>query len=204
MVIYAGSRGYVYDTWMLELGGISTPTLIALVSAAAKEGRVELDWFCAEGAAVNATLYRRTENAEWQSLGPLAADGSGHLRYEDGTVSAATRYAYRLGYLDQGLERFTAETWVEVQALRLALEGLRPNPAVGELTASFTLPNAEPARLQLLDVTGRVWLAREVGSLGAGSHRLRLSAEAQVPAGIYWLKLTQSGRSLLARGVIVR
>jgi hypothetical protein len=25
-----------------------------------------------------------------------------------------------------------------------------------------------------------------------------------VPAGIYWLRLTQGGRSLLARGVVVR
>jgi hypothetical protein len=25
-----------------------------------------------------------------------------------------------------------------------------------------------------------------------------------VPAGMYWLRLTQSGRSLLARGVVVR
>ena len=40
--------------------------------------------------------------------------------------------------------------------------------------------------------------------MGAGSHRLRLSAEAKVPTGMYWLKLTQSGRSLLARGVVVR
>ncbi len=89
-----------------------------------------------------------------------------------------------------------------VPALAMALEGLRPNPAVRELVASFTLPSGSPARLQLLDVTGRVWLAQDVGNLGTGSHLVRL--DGSVPAGIYWLRLTQGGRSLLARGAVVR
>jgi hypothetical protein len=86
--------------------------------------------------------------------------------------------------------------------LALALEGLRPNPAVGEPVASFALSDGSPARLQLLDVTGRVWRAREVGDLGAGSHVLRLGGS--VPAGVYWLRLTQGGHSLLARAVVVQ
>ena len=142
-------------------------------------------------------------SSDWATLGTASADGTGHLRYEDASVSPGERYAYRLGYLAAGTEQYTAETWVEVPGLKLALEGLRPNPAVGELLASFTLPSDERARLQLLDVAGRVWLARDVGALGAGSHVVRLSDAGSVPAGMYWLRLTQSDRSLLARGVVV-
>jgi len=91
-----------------------------------------------------------------------------------------------------------------VPTLTLALEGLRPNPAVGEPVVSFTLPSAAPAQLQVLDVTGRVWLAREIGALGAGKHLIRLSEAGSVPPGMYWLRLNQGGRSLLARGVVVR
>ena len=86
----------------------------------------------------------------------------------------------------------------------LALEGLRPNPAVGDVVATLTLPRAAPAQLELLDVTGRVWLGREVGALGAGRHLVRLGAAASVPAGVYWLRLTQGGHALLARGVVMR
>jgi hypothetical protein len=181
-----------------------TPVLLSLIRAEAKDGLVQLDWFSPDAAALSASVYRRTENSDWQSRGGVVGDGAGHLRYEDRVVSAGNRYAYRLGYVEQELEHFTAETWVEVPALELALEGLRPNPAVGELVASFTLPSGAPARLQVLDVTGRVWLARDVGSLGAGNHLVRLNGEATVPAGMYWLRLTQGGRSLLARGVVVR
>lgn len=182
----------------------ATPTLLTLIKAEVKDGRVRLDWFAAEGAGLAATVYRRTPGSNWLQLASVRADGTGHLRYEDSAVSPGERYAYRLGYLAGSVEQFTAETWVEVPAPRLALEGLRPNPAVGELVASFTLPSGEPARLQVLDVTGRVWLTREVGALGAGSYLVRLSEAGSVPTGMYWLRLSQGGRSVLARGVVVR
>jgi hypothetical protein len=124
------------------------------------------------------------------------------LVYEDVDVRPGTSYGYRLSLREGGVEKFYGETWVSVPPLALTLEGLRPNPAVGEPAAAFTLPSGAPARLQLLDVTGRVRLSREVGNLGAGSHLVGLGGS--VPAGIYWLRLTQSGRSLLAQGVVVK
>jgi hypothetical protein len=56
----------------------------------------------------------------------------------------------------------------------------------------------------LLDVSGRELAAREVGSLGPGRHLVRLDAAGHTPPGIYWLRLTQGGRSLVRRGVVVR
>jgi hypothetical protein len=124
------------------------------------------------------------------------------LHFEDADVRPGVRYDYRLGIRGSGGERYYGETSIAVPVLALALEGLRPNPAAGEPMASFTLASGSPARLELLDVTGRVWFARAVGDLGPGSHVLRLGRS--VPAGMYWLRLTQNDRSLLARGVVVR
>jgi hypothetical protein len=135
----------------------------------------------------------------------VTADGSGSLRFEDRAVSPGERYAYRLGYVEAGGELFTTETWVDVPAaLRLALEGLRPNPAVGELHVWFTLPHAAPATLALHDLAGRRVLDREVGSLGPGRHLVRLDDGASIPPGIYWLSLRQGEKTLLARGVVMR
>ena len=75
---------------------------------------------------------------------------------------------------------------------------------MGDLTAAFSLPNDAPTTLELLDVSGRRVRSREVGSLGAGRHVVRLNDGVAIAPGIYWLRLTQSGRSLLARGVVVR
>ncbi len=182
-----------------------TPVQVALVSAEASPDRVQLVWYGSGAAGVEFAVYRRTASADWQRLATLTADGGGTLRYEDRAVIPGGRYGYRLGYPDGGTETFTAEAWVEVpRGFALALEGLRPNPALGELVAAFALPNADSATLELLDLNGRRLVAHEVGTLGAGSHRLRLDAGRPVPAGIYWLRLHQGARTLVARGGVIR
>jgi hypothetical protein len=153
-------------------------------------------------AGVTATVYRQGAQSGWTAIASIAGDGTGTLKFDDLGVQAGASYGYRLGVREGGVEKFYGETRVSVPPPALALEGLRPNPAAGELVASFTLSNGSAARLQLFDVTGRIWLARDVGDLGAGSHLVRLGGS--VPAGLYWLRLSQGGRSLLARAVVVR
>src|SRR5262245_61960700 len=47
----------------------------------------------------------------------------------------------------------------------------RSNPATGAaLRVDFSLPTGSAARLELLDVLGRVVVEKEVGGLGAGPH----------------------------------
>jgi len=195
----------IKDYIVADVAAGLTPVLLSLVSAEEKDGRVQLDWYSPDAAALSASVYRRTESSDWQSLGGVVGDGTGHLRYEDRAVSAGVRYAYRLGYVEQGLVRFTAETWVEVPAaLTLALEGARPNPSSGPLAASFTLPVARPATLELLDPLGRRIFSRDVGSLGAGAHVVDLTPGRPLVAGVYLLRLTQAGRSFNARCVVLR
>jgi hypothetical protein len=60
------------------------------------------------------------------------------------------------------------------------------------------------ATLDLLDVGGRRIAAQQVGTLGPGSHRVRLDSAAAVPPGVYWLRLRQGARTLVARGAVIR
>jgi len=182
-----------------------TPVLVALVSTDAQPDRVALVWHDAGRTLSVATVYRRRDGEAWDALGSTTFDGSGRLQYEDRDVAPGARYAYRLGWTESGAEQFSAESWVDVPvALTLALEGARPNPAVGPLTVAFTLPRAEPATLALLDVSGRQVLAREVGSLGPGRHLIRLGECGCTPPGMYWLRLAQAGRSLVKRAALIR
>ena len=84
------------------------------------------------------------------------------------------------------------------------LAGLHPNPARKDLTIAFSLPNASPARLEVLDIAGRRIVAREVGEVGPGNHVLNLADDRPLAPGVYLLRLTQGGRFLTARAVIVR
>lgn len=88
--------------------------------------------------------------------------------------------------------------------LAFALEGVRPNPARGEqLTVRFALPVAAAARLELVDVSGRRVVAREVGALGAGRHVVDLAVGRRLPAGLYMLRLSQGIHRGVARVVVL-
>jgi hypothetical protein len=193
-----------YASCTHELTDVPVPVMLSLVSADADPDRVRLTWYAAGGGLV-ATVYRRTAEQAWSAVGQAAPDGSGQLVYEDRAVAAGTRYGYRLGALDQGREVFVGETWVEVPlAPRLALAGLRPNPAAADLAVAFSLPDAAPARLELFDLAGRRVLAWDVGALGGGSHVLPLAEGQALASGVYLLRLTRGGRALTSRAVIVR
>jgi hypothetical protein len=84
----------------------------------------------------------------------------------------------------------------------LQLAGFVPNPALGASRLGFSLPSNDPATLEVYSVDGRRVLTREVGSLGAGSHFVELSPGLVRP-GVYWIRVTQQGRSLTKRGVIL-
>ena len=180
---------------------IPVPALVSLVSAAALDGRVRVEWSLGGGSAT-ATVYRSVAGGAWTRVATLAPDGTGRIAYEDAAVAPGTRYGYRLGITASGVETFAGEAWVEVPRLALALEGARPNPSPGGgLAAAFTLADDAPARLEALDLAGRRIAAAEVGSLGPGRHVVTLARA--VPPGIYLLRLTQAGRAIDRRAAVL-
>jgi hypothetical protein len=89
--------------------------------------------------------------------------------------------------------------------LAFALESVRPNPTRGEpLGVAFTLPSSASARLELLDVSGRRVMEREVGALGAGRHSVALAAGGRLAPGLYLVRLTQGANVRLARVAVLR
>jgi hypothetical protein len=184
--------------------GVVTPVTISLADVEAEPGHVLLTWYAAE-RGFEANVERRTTNGAWSRLGAVTSDGAGWLRYADRDVVAGENYAYRLAYSRAGQEEFTSELWVEVpNTLALALGGLQPNPAVAELVAAFTLPRAEPASLDLIDLAGRRIVSKDVGSLGAGNHRMRIAESGAVSPGVYWLVLQQGSERKVTRALVIR
>jgi hypothetical protein len=86
-----------------------------------------------------------------------------------------------------------------------ALTGVSPNPSAGSrLSVAFTLPDGEPAKLELLDAAGRRVAGRGVGALGAGRHTVDLSPSGRLAPGIYLVRLTQGAQVRTNRVAVVR
>ncbi len=77
-----------------------------------------------------------------------------------------------------------------------------PNPARGAVTARFALPDARPARLELLDLAGRRVTVRDVS--GAGAHVETLGEGAALAPGVYLLRLTHGRDTRSTRVAVVR
>ena len=206
LAIFGGSDMFTEgtDTWILQLDQL-VPALASLVSANAEPGRVELAWEVSSPVA-SARVYRNTGDGLWTALGRVPLDGTGRLAYVDLDVIAGSRYGYRLGLLEQGGEVFAGEVWVDVPAAaQFALRGMTPNPApAGRGLIGFSLPDASPARLEVVDVSGRQVFSREVGGLGRGEHVVRVDGAQPLAPGLYLVRLTRGGRSLTAKAVTIR
>jgi len=140
---------------------------------------------------------------QWGSLG----NGNGQFNFPAGVTTDAAGNVYVADYDNNRIQKFgPVSTDVPAEAsLAFALGPVRPNPSRGgALTVHFTLPTSAPGRLELVDVSGRRVVEREVGSLGSGPHSLDLGTGQHLAPGLYLVRLTQGANAHVARVVVLK
>ena len=202
-ILVYGGDGNENDLWELRFDE-PTPVTVSLVSAEAGVDHVALTWYSADGPGLVASVERRTSGTDWTAIGAPLEGGDGMIVFRDERTAPGTRYGYRLRIQRGASSEVSAEVWVEVPArLEFALAGVRPNPSrVKELAVEFVLASAEAARLELIDVTGRRVLAREVG--GLGRQVVDLAEGANLTPGLYLVRLTQGANTRTKRVAVLR
>lgn len=167
-------------------------------------------------AYVNQTLVYASASPNWGPpnsgivLGASTWRGvSNYGEFFDGSIAAVTLWARALADSEIAGPALRTGGEVALEASNavarpgLALAGVFPYPARGPLTVRFSLPSAMPARLELIDVSGRRVSVREVGSLGAGTHTITLGRDGALRSGVYWLRLAQGGRGVSRKAIVV-
>ena len=201
-VDYRRGNADVYATRLGTDGVVAA--LISLVRADAEPAGVHLEWASSTGAGTSTEVWRRDDTHDWSLLAALEADGSGRIVFDDRTVAGGMRYWYRLRLDLDGQVRDTPEFEIDVPLQpELALERARPNPADADLFIDFSLPDARPATVELVDVQGRVRLSRST-DLGAGRHAMRLARRGELPMGMYWVRLTHGADARVVKVAVVR
>jgi len=167
--------------------------------------------------ALTVQFYGRAAPADFALLGTVAGvPSASDAVFQWSGLDPLTQYEWYVKVGDGHTVDITGPTWsftpaspstgVEGPAYGgLALASPAPNPTRGEgLTVAFTLPTATPARLELLDVSGRRVVEREVGSLGAGQHTLDLGQGQHLAPGLYLVRLTQGANTRTTRVAVLR
>jgi hypothetical protein len=203
---WADGRNGDPDIYAVTVPLLATPFAAEFSGFTATPGRVTLRWHASGNTSPIVSVERRDSLTDFTAIGEPASDGIGNLSFADVTVSPGRHYAYRLAWLEDATPRTTSEVWVAVPAtaLAFALHGAWPNPASlrDGVFISLALPDTRPATLELLDVAGRQLARRQVE--GAGEHlRVDLSAGLALEPGIYLVRLTHGGGSLVRRVTIV-
>ena len=109
----------------------------------------------------------------------------------DGT-QATDRFVLQIG------DRVAA---TEAGARPVALTGIAPNPSTGVSRVAFTIPEAGPVELTVVDVRGREVSVLASGAMSAGRHEVLLRSE-ELAGGIYVVRLEAAG-TLVTRPVVV-
>lgn len=161
-------------------------------------------WVGGEGIAMRAydaqgALIASTFNP------PDGVNGNGH--FEAFSFGSAVIARVEMDCFGQGIDNFVFGRPTPVGAVSLpsAFGLARPaNPSFGgRVTLALFLPDASAARLELIDVTGRRVAGREVGSLGPGSHAVRLGDDGGIRPGVYFVRLSRGAKVALARVTIL-
>jgi len=106
--------------------------------------------------------------------------------------------------LAAGSREETAQPAPEPPVLSLALHGFVPNPPVRDLVVAFSLPDAEPASIELMDLAGRRLRQVEVGGSGPGRHTVSLGSVGALESGLYLVRLRHGGQSLVSKCVLMK
>ncbi len=205
LVVTTGMFQGSSDTWTLDFIDLATPVAASLISAQALPDRVTLAWQGSDAAGATARIERRTATSAWTAIGSVVADGQQRFQFVDVNVAAGERYGYRLAVTTAGADRVFGETWVNVPSVPLAL-AIAPvrNPVDGDLVLQLTLPASAPVHAEVLDVSGRRVVERDLGALEAGQRAVRVAGRGEIAAGFYLVRVRQADRTALARMLVVR
>ncbi len=173
-------------------------TELALVGSEIVGGKPRLTWFSADGAGEAVTVYRRPVPGDWETAATTYVNGTGLVSYEDASAVPGRSYEYEVGLRNGGREVRLGRVWVDVPFGR----GLAVKSS-GGLRFALTLPTAEHARLELVDVTGRRIREMDLGSRQPGDVEIALDANGVQP-GVYWARLMQAGRMASTRVTLLQ
>lgn len=135
----------------------------------------------------------------WIRAVHAAADGGAYVAWESADGPPGQPVVVEI-WMTRLLPTSLVAVAPRVSTLRLSAP--RPNPARAAVALDLTLPDDSPARVELLDVAGRVLRSRRVEE--AGPHLVTFDGLASLAPGLYFARATSRVGSTAVRVVVSR
>lgn len=183
----------------------ATAVTVSLVSAEATAERARVVWRLGEPRSARVAVERRTEASDWVRVGEVLLDGDDQATFEDHDVVAGARYGYRIAVSDAEGDRWMGEVWLDVPGSGdVRVDWTGGNPAGNRMQVAVTLPSGGDARLDVLDVSGRVIGRHDLTGLPPGRSTVDLGPNTVLASGVYWVRLTHGTIVRATRVAILR
>lgn len=191
-----GGWDYTYcrDLWMLQFADDPVNAVVTNGAANTNVGVAHLSWTLPAGVVAPARIERSADGTNWTAVGAALPGKTGALAFDDHTAPANQSLAWRARVATEGDTWTTSALWATVPgsvgvppaapvsfALRPAGRAVR----TGAIAVECSLPRADRATLELLDVQGRVLDRIELRT--AGTQRVELGRG--LPAGLFFARL---------------
>jgi len=208
MWLYGGwDTHYSQQLFFLQWSNPHVPQAIATSSAEAFPDRADFHWTLPVPPRTTATVQRSTDGVNWSTVADHLVPGN-VLSFTDQNVTPGAQYAWRSIVQSGEIEMVSSTTWLTIPSpvglgqgppafsLRLA-EGL----ARSSLGVWCSLPGNGSARVDLVDVMGRVRDSRDLSSLGVGRHRVTLGQNLE--SGVFFIRLMSGGERASVKGIVL-
>ncbi len=186
----------IFRTYTIYNQG-STPGMNAFVS---------IDYDDIELGGVNESdlsIYRRSSDdpaGVWNPVGSIVFPSTNTVT-SFGTSLTSLDYSTSVGGFTQYTLASTSDPLRNVNQSRSNSKvNVYPNPFTSELSVQFTSAITESATLQVFDFTGKSIEERSV-QLNKGGNNINLCCVDELPAGIYFLKITSSQTNSIVKVV---
>lgn len=206
MLIFGG----YYPTGSIEFGDLNvlsqqfaTPTQVSVASAAFVRGAAEVEWLVADAPRDLSVEMSTGTGQEWSDVGPANATSSDRFVFRSSALRPGSSAGFRLTWSADGTRNTMGEVWVSAPLRDLALSiPTSMSLATPECFVSFA--DAGEARLEVLDLAGRSVGAPLRLQPTAESNRIQLIQLSSAANGVYWVRLSQAGKTVTARVARIR
>jgi hypothetical protein len=164
-------------------------------------GYARLVWTVGSTWGATVRSHRSTGDGTWEPLPDPALDDSLHLVLEDRDAPRGRDVEYRLSVETAGGQFFLAPVRVMIprDPTQLVLERAWTAPGRDAIQIAFALPPGPPARVQIFDLMGRQVGDASLGEFRPGYHSHRVLFRGRAVSGIYFVRLSQGGRTVSRR-----